>query len=420
MKSIYLILFYFIISQTQAAYLPLQYINTTYESNIKTVLITQDNSYERFPAIDLNSQQKLRLEFDDLMPENDNYQFTFIHCSSDWKPSNLKKNEYLAGNFFQNILEYSFSTSTFQVFTHYGVSFPSDEMKPTLSGNYLLVVYRNFDEQDIILSRRFMVVDDKFVINPSVKIATNAADRFIKQEVDFTVNIGENRVPNPMMDIKATIIQNLRWDNAKTNLKPRFVNGKILDYDYEDNNLFTGGNEFRYFDIRSLRFLSFNVRRKYMEGNLKNVVLYNDATKINLPYLQTIDFNGKYVVDNRDGGVKGDIESDYAQVYFTFVSDKLEKDVYIFGEVSDWQIKEEFKLEWNEKFGQYEKSMLLKQAYYNYHYVTVNDDQSVNLQQTEGDFSATENDYHIMIYHKNQFMQYDELLGTAYINSNRR
>jgi hypothetical protein len=293
-------------------------------------------------------------------------------------------------------------------------------MKPTLSGNYLLVVYRNFDEQDIILSRRFMVVDDKFVVTPTVKIATNAADRFIKQEVDFTVNIGDNRVPNPMLDIKATIIQNLRWDNAKMNLKPRFVNGRILDYDYEDNNLFTGGNEYRYFDIRSLRFLSFNVRRKYMEGNLKNVVLYNDATKINLPYLQTIDFNGKYVVDNRDGGVKGEIESDYAQVYFTFVSDKLEKDVYIFGEVTDWQIKEEFKLEWNEKFGQYEKSMLLKQAYYNYHYVTVNDDQSVNLQQTEGDFSATENDYHVMIYHKNQFMQYDELLGTAYINSNRR
>jgi hypothetical protein len=85
-----------------------------------------------------------------------------------------------------------------------------------------------------------------------------------------------------------------------------------------------------------------------------------------------------------------------------------------------YKIKEEFKLEWNEKFGQYEKSMLLKQAYYNYHYVTVNEDQSVNLQQTEGDFSATENDYHVMIYHKNQFMQYDELLGTAYINSNRR
>ena len=106
MKSIYLILFYYIISQAQAAYLPLQYINTTYESNIKTVLITQENSYERFPAIDLNSQQKLRLEFDDLMPENDNYQFTFIHCSSDWKPSNLKKNDYLSGNLFQNILEY--------------------------------------------------------------------------------------------------------------------------------------------------------------------------------------------------------------------------------------------------------------------------------------------------------------------------
>jgi hypothetical protein len=48
------------------------------------------------------------------------------------------------------------------------------------------------------------------------------------------------------------------------------------------------------------------------------------------------------------------------------------------------------------------------------------EDEYQRLKQTEGDFSATENDYHIMIYHKNQFMQYDELLGTAYINSNRR
>lgn len=404
-----------------AAYLPLQYNNTSYESSIKTVMLTQAGTYERFAAIDLNSNQQLNLQFDEMMPENDNYQYTFIHCSADWQPSNLKPNEYIRGQLFDNITDYSFSNSTFKVYTHYNLNFPTNEMKPKLSGNYILKVYRNFDENDIILTRRFMVVEDKYIITPSPKIATNAAYRFNSQEIDFSINTGDNQVPNPLIDIKATIIQNLRWDNAIFNLKPRFVNGKILSYDYEEGNIFKGGNEFRYFDIRNLRFLSFGVRNKYVDENkLKHAVLYSDATRYNLQYNQTIDFNGKIVVDNRDGNMKGEIESDYAMVHFTYVADKLDKDVYIFGELTDWQIKDEFKLDWNEKNQNYEKEVLLKQAYYNYIYVTKDDKGNADLQYTEGNFSNTENDYHILVYNKNQFMQYDELLATVGFNSNRK
>lgn len=416
-KIFHLTIFFILSSNLFAAYLPLKYENVNYEENIKTVILTQANSIERFPAIDLNSNQQLHLYFDDLMPESDNYQYTFIHCSASWLPSNLRKNEYLKGNFFESIQNYSFSKATFQVYTHYDVFFPTSEMKPTVSGNYLMVVYRNFDENDIILSRRFMVVEDKFVIEPSPKIATNPDVRFSSQEIDFMVNLGESRIPNPMLDIKATIMQNLRWDNAIFDLKPRFINGKYLDYNYETGNVFLGGNDFRYFDTRSLRFLSFNVRRKYMEDNLKNVVLNNDAPRNLKPYMQTIDFNGKIVIDNRDNGVRGEIEGDYTKVHFTYVSDKQANDVYVFGELTDWQMKPEFKMEWNEKFQQYELAVMLKQAYFNYYIVTDNPAGTVSLKDTEGNFSNTENDYHIMIYHKNQFMQYDELLGTIYCNS---
>lgn len=403
-----------------AAYLPLQYTNTAYESSIRTVMLTQAGSYERFPAIDLNSNQQLNIQFDDMIPENQNYQYTFIHCSADWQPSNLKPNEYINGNFFANINDYSFSNSTFQVYTHYSITFPTQDMKPKLSGNYILKVYREFDENDLILTRRFMVVEDKFVITPSVKIATDPAYRFSHHEVDFTVNMGDNRIPNPMTDVRATIIQNLRWDNAIFSLKPRFINGKILDYNYEAGNIFPAGNEFRYFDIRNLRFLSYNVRRKYDENNIKHAVLYNDENRMTLPYLQTIDFNGKIVVDNRDGGVRGEIESDYAAVHFTFVSDKLDKDVYIFGELTDWQLKDEFKMEWNAKSMYYEKTLSLKQAYYNYFYVTPDGLGGADLRYTEGNHSNSENDYHIMIYNRNPFMQYDELLGTIHCNSSSR
>lgn len=402
-----------------AADATIEYVNKAYEPDIKTVLLTHYNSYERFPAIDLNSNQQLELQFDEIKPENDNYQYTIIHCSANWEPSNLRPNEYIAGNFFENINNYSFSTTTFQVYTHYSIVFPTQEMKPKLSGNYIIKVYRNFDEKDIVLTWRFMVVDDKFIIKGTANSATSPVYRNTMQEVDFSVDLGDNVVPNPLIDVKTTILQNLRWDNAIMDLKPRFVNGKILDYNYEDGNLFEAGNEFRYFDIRSLRFLSFNVRRKFIEANTKHVVLNIDNTRMNLPYLQTIDFNGKRVIDNRDGNLKGDIEGDYCDVHFTFVSDKLDRDVYIFGELSDWQMRPEFKMEWNENFSQYEAIVRLKQAYYNYYLVTPKADNpsKVELVYTEGNHMNTENDYYIMTYNKNPFMQYDELLGTYHCNS---
>ncbi len=407
---------------TKAANVPIQYKNFEYEPGIKTVLLTQHNSFERFPAIDLNSTQQLELIFDEMKTENDNYQFTFIHCSANWELSYLRPNEYIAGNFFENVNNYRFSSTTFQVYTHYSIVFPSNDMKPKLSGNYILKVYRNFDETDIVLTQRFMVVEDKYIINGIANSATMPSLRNTMQEIDFWVDLGDNIVANPLIDVKSTIMQNLRWDNAIFDLKPRFINGRKLDYNYEEGNLFEAGNEFRYFDIRSLRFLSFNVRRKYIENNIKNVVLYSDNTKMNLPYLQTIDFNGKRVIDNRDGALKGDIEGDYCSVLFTFISDKLNKDVYIFGELSDWQMKDEFKMEWNENFGQYEATVVLKQAYYNYYYVTPKKDDptKIDLSYTEGNHSGDENDYYIMTYNKNPFMQYDELLGTFHCNTRVR
>ena len=108
----------------RSANVPIQYNNVQYEPGIKTVLMTQYNSYERFPAIDLNSSQQLELIFDELKSENDNYQFTFVHCTSNWELSYLRPNEYIAGSFFENVTNYHFSTTTFQVYTHYSIVFP--------------------------------------------------------------------------------------------------------------------------------------------------------------------------------------------------------------------------------------------------------------------------------------------------------
>src|SRR5690606_27945705 len=114
--------------------------------SIHSVITQQTNSEERLPLVGLNSLGGLTLRFDELRSENDYYQYKFIHCSSNWTKSPVQVFDYITGNQFDNIEEFSFSQNTYFQYTHYSLTFPNKNMTPKLSGNYLLVVYRNFDE----------------------------------------------------------------------------------------------------------------------------------------------------------------------------------------------------------------------------------------------------------------------------------
>src|SRR5690606_33648071 len=121
-----------------------------------------------------------------------------------------------------------------------------------VSGNYILKVYNGYNSDEVVITRRFMVVNNKVEIKPTVKEATNVTERFARQEVDFTVNHQNTPILNPYDNIKVVLMQNYRWDNAITGLVPRYINGTSLDYNYEEENVFDGSNEFRNFDIKSL------------------------------------------------------------------------------------------------------------------------------------------------------------------------
>jgi hypothetical protein len=250
------------------------------------------------------------------------------------------------------------------------VCFPNSELSFTRSGNYILKVYRNFDEEDLILTRRFMVMESKVIVSSTINSATDVRYRFSKQEIDFWVDYKNYMIPNPFIDVKASILQNYNWSNAINDLKPNFVNNGQLVYNYEEGNLFGGGNEYRFFDIRSLRFFSMNVAEKYIDS-MKNAVLKPDETRAHLAYYNQFDYNGKRAIQNKDG-TKIVEDGDYALVHFFLKADHeiSPNGVYIFGELTDWQIKEKFKLTYDPIKKQYSKLIKLKQSYYNYEYVT--------------------------------------------------
>lgn len=410
-------------TQIHAAKVPIRYTNHVYEEAIQSVILQQKGSEERLPVIGLNQTGGLTLRFDELRPDNDFYQYRFIHCSSQWTPSPLQVFDYIDGNQFANIENISFSQNTYLQYTHYSLDFPTKEMRPKLSGNYLLVVYRNFDEEDIILTRRFMVLNEVMLIEGYVDRSSDVPFRFQKQEVDFTVSFENYEIPNPMLDVNAVILQNVNWNTAVYGLKPRFINRGVFNFNYDKENNFWAGNEFRFFDIRSLRTMSPGVSKKFFdEYNRPVAQLFREKTRVGEPYLQYLDYNGKMVFDNRDGGQRNaNQSSDYVKVEFFYINPggELKEPLYIFGELSNWELKEEFKMHYDKSRNAYYGEAMLKQGYYSYWYVTpdAKDASKPDLGLTEGNHFQTENDYHILIYHKNQFLQYDELLGVSRLSS---
>lgn len=395
----------------------LKYDNAIYEDDIKTVLVYKKNDKtNQLPLINLSNREALSITFDELNAEIDFYQFTVVHCDAQWNPSELEPFEYIEGTFVNDITNFRASTNTYIPYIHYQFDFPNNNIRITKSGNYLLKVYRNFNESDLIITRRICVYDPLVKVTGQVQSPTEVFKRYTHHEIDFDVDLGNYNVPNPYQDIDVYVIQNLSWDKSVSNLKPRMINGTVLDYDYDSENTIEGGNEYRAFDLRSIRNYSLNVASKTVDSFI-HAMLRLDEISSHKEYLFFKDYNGRMVIENQDGA-GNDWDADYIEVTFSLESPKLETPVYIYGMLSDWEQQEAFEMQWIDGPDIYQKTMLLKQGYYNYLYTCPNEKtKQPSFVQIEGTHFQTENDYMILVYHKNQLYGYDELVGFTKFNS---
>ena len=185
--------------------------NAIYVPGIKSIKLNVNDSDLGQPIIKLNGEDLLRLSFDDITNESRYLKYTLIHCTHDWKPTDLNPIEYLDGFMEDEITDYSYSFNTIQSYTHYELLFPTNQMRVTKSGNYILFVYDD-NQDNPVLTRRMMIVEPVQVgISGNVHAATDIQYMFTKQEIDFVVNSGSYSIRNPAQYLNATIMQNGRW-----------------------------------------------------------------------------------------------------------------------------------------------------------------------------------------------------------------
>ncbi|MBX2980245.1 MAG: DUF5103 domain-containing protein [Flavobacteriales bacterium] len=401
---------------------PLRYEDHTYSSTVRTVQLFKEGFELAPPVIELGSEEGLILRFDDLSPDPQYLSYTLVHCDAYWKPSDLMPGQYLSGALNDYLPPARQSFNTLQPFLQYDVRIPNDIMRISRSGNYLLKVYRDTDENDLVLTRRLMVYEQRARIDARIQATRQVDLRDQAQQVDLSVQHGELPVQDPFAEIHIAMLQNMRWDELRTGFKPRFVRGTDLIYDFPEQGLFMGGNEYRNFDLKDLRFTTQRVAR--IEHGVGQGVYQAHLTaepKRNIRvYFDQPDINGRFFVRNDffDGDPLG---ADYVNVHFTLpMPGPLADPVYVYGAFSDWQCRKEYRMEWNAERKAYTLAALLKQGFYDFAYVTVPyGSTKPDLGAIDGDHFQTENDYLVLVYFSDRQQRCDRLVGVRFLNSRR-
>jgi hypothetical protein len=416
-SGVFILFFLSSVSQVSASEADsLNYTSHVFDARIKTVQLYKDGWNLSYPIMKLNSNEKLVLNFDLMGDQPESYYYTFIHCDKDWKKSDVSQNDYMTGYTENPVEDYENSFNTTVSYFHYKLSFPNDRVSLKLSGNYILFIYPADKPEEPAITQRFIVFEDATKIDITVHRPQMTKENNTHQQVDFAVNYTSLQINDPYRNLYAFILQNGRWDNAKRNLKPDFYGNNELKYNsLTDKNIFQGGNEYRYFDIKSIRYKSEYVKQIDFASPNYNVYLYPSDNRELKPYFYWQDFNGKYYIAFQEGH-KPDIEADYVYVYFTLPSDKFISGgkMYVSGSLNNWAFDKNNLMLYNSERKAYECTMLLKQGWYNYEYVFQKDGEANGIATVfEGSHYETENDYIVLIYYRNPRDRYDRVIGTA-------
>jgi len=393
------------------------YDNRVYDEYIYTVQFYKGQYESSYPVLYLDQNEPLRLEFDELMNVDERASdllVDIISCNANWEPSNVLPIEFYEGFTQDRILQFQRSRNTKVPYMHYFYEFPQRGEFFKMSGNYLLKVYRDNAEEEVIITRRFVVVEPKVGINLRY-LLNQEPERLELRELGFAVNTKNLAVRNPQLDLRIEMLQNFRWDNRVSLDQPVFLDPNMFEYKINLIREFPGGNEFRFHDIRSLRLYSGSVREIFERDEVYDVVLQTDRPRLTNDFGPVRDLNGSFYIDVMNFP-QPQLHADYVYNLFSLKMPELEGgDVYLFGAFTDWHTYDQYKMAYDEELGLYKVEVLLKQGFYDYQYVVVEDGE-VDDAVLEGKHRDTENFYSILIYFRAPMDRNDRLVGFRAVN----
>lgn len=390
-----------------------------FDPAFKTLKIEVDGNFMAPPIITLNGGEQLCVSFDELGDDRSYLRCALLHCNSDWQPSALIESEILPSFNEAEIDDYGFSAGVFRHYVNYRFCLPSDNMRPLVSGNYLLRVYREEDPDSPVLQARFCISENAVTVIGEASSLTDRGNNDIWQQLSFNIETGQYRINDPYGEIIVRIEQNGIDVTDSRPIKPQRVEQKRLVYEHNPSLIFPAGNEFRRFETVRTDYAGMHVAENKYEGDGYTVTLFPDSERATKPYTYDRTQFGRFKVDEYSA-TDPDLGADYVQTVFTLDFPHVTNgDILLDGEFVRSLPYEDRVMNFDPETGMYSKTLLLKQGSYNYRYAGILAGKGSGLVPAlvEGDHFETRNEYVVKVYQRLPGSRYDKLIGFATITN---
>ena len=398
-----------------------QNVERVYKPFIQTAQLFMYGNQQGLPVYTLNSSDRLELEFDDMEGSLKSYYYCFVLCDYNWNQVDLSPFDYIKGFTQNRITTYRYSSIARTKYTHYQAFLPDRNSLPTRSGNYLLKVFLDGDTSRLAFTKQMLVLDQKAAVAAAVVQPFSPILANTHQKIKMSINIaGLANAFSAAQQVKVVILQNNRWDIAQRDIAPTFVRGNLLEYSTEDRGIFPAGKEWRWLDLRSFSLQSDRVDSGQYKKDRTDIFLKTDIDRTGQRYVYFPDYDGMYNIVTYES-INPFWQGDYATVHFSLATPDSEpfsrKYVYVAGAFTGYDLSDTWKMNFNEETRRYECTAFMKQGYYNYTYITVDENDRSKKTELEGNYWETENSYTILVYYKSFTDRTDQLLGVGSINS---
>jgi hypothetical protein len=386
---------------------------------IKTILLYVGNSEMNAPITTLGADNQITLSFDVLQNDRLNLSYRIVHCDARWNKSDIFESDFISGMNNTPITQVLNSFNTQVSYQNYRAEIPGENNEILLAGNYVVQVFNTNQPDDFLFQAPFYVVDQQVTIKPSiVSPKINEARRYM-QNIHFTIQHPTIEITNPFQDVYVVVKQNQQDYLSIEGLNPMYIKNKELVYEYDEPTYFEGGNEFRFFDLKSMNYQTPEIASMSFDGKMNHAHLAVSNKRTFSVYSSQADINGRFLIKN-DDGQDANTDADYVMTHFqlNFDFDLPNGTVYVAGGLSNNRLLPKFALTYNRDKKVYEADVLLKQGYYNYMYVTkFEETNKTEVSYVEGSHDETENDYSIMVYLRDRNMNTHRLIGYQRFNS---
>ncbi len=359
------------------------------------------------PIYQMGQELPLTLEFDLMGSRQRPLSIYFYHADRQWR-RDLTGGEYLSAFHRDDLFDYEVSTSTQLRYAHYRYAFPNSSIGFRLSGNYILRVSEQGQEDEVLFERPFYVAEDAgpALLDLQNLLAGRQSLRTVQPILRFTP---PSRLAADVFDYSVCFIRNGQHRMPRCAERPNLSAQPALLFYLEPDEAFRSQEGDYYLDLRRLQPGGDIESVSFMDSPYE-VVLHPDYARFVSTSADPL-LNGQSVIARAQTHAPDpDTGGEYVRATFRYVppdEKRLRGGIYVVGSFNGWGVDLGRQLRWNVDEARYEGSMLVKQGEYEYRYTSP--DPNVR-QALRAPLPRVDNQYTAFVYYRDLIFATDRLL----------